>query len=516
MRKQLKILLPVLAALLLLAGAAAADGPVNPHQSEVWRIERLASEGLSPADVQGVAPNASGAPVTVKCTKTPVLDGTGSWKISTNSSYGTVTRVLFYIMMKDFSSDYTTVYMKEYSGLRTSFTSCKLVTGGKYRFLAFVEYNNQGVGYIETDDFTLEDDSAHTSLTEKIAEVVRRCKSGTQWQTAVKMHDWLVNNVYYDRSLEYYGADLILRGYGVCDGYSKAFVLMCKAAGIPVYRIANDNHAWNAVKLDGKWYFIDCTWDDPINESNDHAAVSGFERRTYFCLNEELLALDHPKPWEWTNTSPKSCTALDDNYTVRSKEWKNWGDYYYDYDQSKWAVDTLPQQIGNTFALGEPFFTMNWGNKEWLWIIKNGEPSGVHIEERERRILVYAISKELFTFDGESVRVKAETKNSQLQVRLAGWNIQETGTLTIPKQVKNIPAYAFQGSRATTLVIQKGCKTIGEGAFRNSGVRTVTIPSSVTYIDPGAFEGCGRIIFVTANPGVIQLDGERNDMVVAP
>lgn len=60
-------------------------------------------------------------------------------------------------------------------------------------------------------------------------------------------------------------------------------------------------HAWNQVQLDGKWYYIDCTWDDPTG--------GGHERTTYY-LNENLWAnhieetsedLVDNDVWHWEN-----------------------------------------------------------------------------------------------------------------------------------------------------------------------------------------------------------------------
>ena len=60
-------------------------------------------------------------------------------------------------------------------------------------------------------------------------------------------------------------------------------------------------HAWNQVQLDGKWYYIDCTWDDPTG--------GGHERTTYY-LNENLWAnhieetsedLVDNDIWHWEN-----------------------------------------------------------------------------------------------------------------------------------------------------------------------------------------------------------------------
>ncbi|HEY5949877.1 MAG TPA: hypothetical protein VIV40_30495, partial [Kofleriaceae bacterium] len=50
-------------------------------------------------------------------------------------------------------------------------------------------------------------------------------------------------------------------------------------------------HAWNAVKLDGQWYLIDTTWDDPTKGSND---------TTYLFVPPKLMAFDHyPEDPNW-------------------------------------------------------------------------------------------------------------------------------------------------------------------------------------------------------------------------
>ena len=520
MKKLISVLVFVFA--LLLAGAAYAGGPVNPYQGEVWQAERMLREPQADSAGKG-----TGEALTISCTKTPALDGTGAWSVRTNSTYGQVTKMSFYILMKDYSTDYTTVYMKSYTGAKTSFTSCRLVSGGSYQFMAYVEYNNQGAGYIKTYEFTLQDDAAHTSLAEKIQQVVTEQKAPTQWQTAVNLHDWLVTHVYYDPNYEYYGADMILRGYGVCDGYAKAYLLMCKKAGIPVYRVTNDNHAWNAIKLDGQWYYIDCTWDDPIGATT---AVSGYEGHTYVCLNASLLALDHPKPWQWEGSSVLNCTALDDNYTVRSGEWKDWGKYAWVYDTNPkggWTVHTLQDLVGEAYGQGSRKCAVeldDWdGESGWLWYMSGSELKSVRIGNREKQLLIFAVPKSRFT-TGElafSASLTASGKTLSLPFKVSGWaGLTETGTLTIPKNLKTIPAYAFWKCRATTVVIQSGCTAIGSYAFANSRVCTVHIPTSVTGIDPNAFANCngnnGRLLIITKNSTAAAYAQEKGWLVAEP
>ena len=113
--------------------------------------------------------------------------------------------------------------------------------------------------------------------------------------------------------------------------------------------------------------------------------------------------------------------------------------------------------------------------------------------------------------DSERLRVSGAYLESgnQFSFRVTGWDIQETGTLTLPKNLKTVPDEAFAGSAATTVEIPAGCAAIGAGAFRNSGVRMVKVPESVTVIADDAFEGCGRIIFNTQGEAAVRYAGEH-------
>ncbi len=49
----------------------------------------------------------------------------------------------------------------------------------------------------------------------------------------------------------------------VCDGYSKAFKLVCDMLRVPCILVSSKDHMWNNVKMDdGRWYNVDLTWDD--------------------------------------------------------------------------------------------------------------------------------------------------------------------------------------------------------------------------------------------------------------
>ena len=48
------------------------------------------------------------------------------------------------------------------------------------------------------------------------------------------------------------------------------------------YKISNDQHIWNLVYLDGTWYHLDLTWDDPVSDKN-------ITRDNYFLITTKNL-----------------------------------------------------------------------------------------------------------------------------------------------------------------------------------------------------------------------------------
>ncbi len=111
----------------------------------------------------------------------------------------------------------------------------------------------------------------------------------SEYQRALVLHDWLIYNADYDQTLTNRDADgVLLKGSGVCDSYARAYLMLCTAAGIECITVtgyAGEPHGWNMVNLDGDWYHVDCTWDDPV--------PGGDENHSYFLVDDDTLAKDH-------------------------------------------------------------------------------------------------------------------------------------------------------------------------------------------------------------------------------
>lgn len=117
----------------------------------------------------------------------------------------------------------------------------------------------------------------------------------TAQQKVRALHDDLVNRATYDLPAGGSCTTMLLTGRGVCEAYSRTLWLLCRMAGVPTLIAAghtDEPHAWNLVQLDGEWYHVDATWDDPTIAGTDKSVLT----HNYFLLNDEQIAKDHT--WE--------------------------------------------------------------------------------------------------------------------------------------------------------------------------------------------------------------------------
>ena len=156
---------------------------------------------------------------------------------------------------------------------------------------------------------------------------------GTECEREEYIHNYIINNCDYDEEAaesegvqgnenDAYG--VFVDGKAVCEGYSKAFQILCNKADIDCIQLMgivdSDNHVWNCVKIGGDWYQIDVTWDDVDDFIDDSHG--------YFNLTDSLMYEEHtlsPKYSEidaesflnlksWCNFYVPKCTAEKYNY----------------------------------------------------------------------------------------------------------------------------------------------------------------------------------------------------------
>ena len=134
-------------------------------------------------------------------------------------------------------------------------------------------------------------------IEEKVKPVLEKAaKKATVEEKEKLIHDFLANTVSYgdiNDPASHEMSDVFLRGRGVCDGISKAFVYLCVRSGIPAGIAVGKNdegilagsnlHGWNMVCIRDKWYQVDMTYD--ICASTQYGVV----RYDYFNLSDQEL-----------------------------------------------------------------------------------------------------------------------------------------------------------------------------------------------------------------------------------
>lgn len=184
-------------------------------------------------------------------------------------------------------------------------------------------------------DMTLYDTSAivaawesgdESGLSHRDAAILARCREifaehvtgdMTDFEKELVLHDALVDLGEYDETV--YGPDtpqgrpdntnpygMLVEGYGICLGYATSFQLLMDLAGVECITVvgassgSTSDHAWNMVRLEGEWYCVDPTWNDPVG--GEHVSPHQWDQihHTYFNVTSDYMRwTDHQ--WDYAN-----------------------------------------------------------------------------------------------------------------------------------------------------------------------------------------------------------------------
>ena len=192
--------------------------------------------------------------------------------------------------------------------------------------------NDKGIYYLRTTAEVTVDDAARPSVTQIVNDAVDLCRQetdGSQYDMALWLHDWTLDQLEYDHNLNWCSAESgLTRHQGTCESYQRIYSKLLNAAGIANGRITGNGHTWNAVKIDGKWCQMDLTWDD----TSDNWYGDLDQCHLYFGLTDELMAIahsDHTSNYQKDDYAYRS-TDLSNNYFVRNGKAEEWAEKYAD------------------------------------------------------------------------------------------------------------------------------------------------------------------------------------------
>lgn len=343
-----------------------------------------------------------------------------------------------------------------------------MTASGVYNFRFYVMDKTSGVYYMRVSTNIQVSDRAYPSVGDIVNAAVKKCSKetdGSDYEKALWLHDWLLQQLDYDHSLKWSSAESALtRKLGTCQAYESAYSKLLTAAGITnaETRDTYDGHTWNAMKLDGKWYQVDCTWDDTKDNYYNFDPT-----HLYFGLTDELMALahnGHNKIYTASGYGTRS-TSLADNYFVRNG------------DAAKWAR-AYAERIQKNLNAGKTKFEVSTDNASYPPSI-----SGI-----QNGIIAYALNQMTW---------KAGSK--KVTLRVAGASTKLSFTAKYTDTVKRVRiAFAPNGGR-----VSSGSKTVicGKtyGALPTPTRRGYTFAGWYTAKRGGSRIGSSSVVRTTKN-----------------
>lgn len=193
-------------------------------------------------------------------------------------------------------------------------------------------------------DMTIYDTSAivaawengdENGLSDKDAAILARCREliaehitggMTDFEKELALHDALVRLGEYDETVydpatpqgrpdntNPYG--MLVEGYGICLGYATSFQLLMDLAGVECITVvgassgSTSDHAWNMVRLEGEWYCVDPTWNDPVGGERVSPNQWDQVHHTYFNVtSDDMRWTDHQ--WDYANVPEATATRF--------------------------------------------------------------------------------------------------------------------------------------------------------------------------------------------------------------
>ena len=176
-----------------------------------------------------------------------------------------------------------------------------------------IKYREDGSPIIENNRYAEQLYSA-----DEVMEMRREFLARAQWyldkvddsmsdfDKALILHDELALNASYLLTGEIY--DLMVNDRGKCYGYSECYSYLLAQVGVDTEIVESEpmNHQWNKVKIDGTYYHVDVTWDDPTPDK------PGFVNHTFFLMSDAAAEGYEANPhYRYHSEFPSNDTRFD-------------------------------------------------------------------------------------------------------------------------------------------------------------------------------------------------------------
>ena len=412
MKKKLRIVLFLSLLVCLLCAAVHAEEPEAAEQPLIIVEEdRSYPRSSAPAEPQGISVQAltQSSPETLAQAKQALLEGMKNFKEEIDiRSCGISSDELGDLYVGLAYEHPELFYVKTQWGWSIAYEGSTKVLS------VFPSYSIDGkvIPKGKITEYMPQIQQQQAELTQKVEEITAQIgENWTPLQKALYLHDYIATHGQYDtisrvdvqnkideRRRDAYG--MLIDGIGVCQGYTLAYRLLLDRVGIKSGTVTSDsmNHVWNLIQIDGHWYHVDVTWDDPTEDR------IGQSQHVYFCLSEDKLKATNDGAHS-AHDFKYSLNVKTDDKTFDNYYWANvdsafvplndaW--YYLAYQNGIMWTEAPEQQGKLKKRIDERWYV--WGSTSSRWL---GLYSGL---SRYNDALIYNTPDAVYSYDPKNAK----------------------------------------------------------------------------------------------------------------
>jgi len=188
-------------------------------------------------------------------------------------------------------------------------------------------------------------------------------------EKALFVYDYMIALYEYDKEKIIYDAYRMLTGEkGVCRSYCLAYAAVLRELGMECIMVTSNEmvHAWNLVQIDGEWYHVDLTFDDPLNDRVGRTA------HEYFLLSdEEISNREQGAHYNW-----KTSLVCDKSYsgerfwenTVGRSVYIDGTRYYIDAESATVRAESQDGTVEDIYKFENRWYTSTEKRNMWVGV----------------------------------------------------------------------------------------------------------------------------------------------------